>query len=81
MVNFNFNKDYCQNCIVRVNNPGKPDSKGANCPAGRKNNPSSLEATLHVIKNGGEVCSFNPARQHFGRTELAEMAVTRGWQV
>jgi len=71
----NFNQDYCKQCKVREKTPSNPDNKGTNCPAGRENNPRSLEATLNVLKNGGEVCSFNPARKHFGRPELKAMAI------
>jgi hypothetical protein len=76
-VKFNFDKEYCKNCGMRFGKdipPSKPDNTGVHCPAGRKNNPMSLDATVNVIRNNGHVCSFNPARKHFGLSELHAMA-------
>lgn len=69
-----FDKDYCKNCEIRKSGDKPPDNTGTNCPAGRKSNPGSLAATLHVLKNNGKVCSFNPVRRHFGLHEAIEMS-------
>ena len=76
---FNFNKDYCVNCPMRkgIEVPvcfEKPTNKGVNCPAGRKSNPLSYDATINVLRNGGKVCSYNPARLRFGLFELSRIA-------
>ncbi|MBA7587281.1 hypothetical protein ES708_29306 [subsurface metagenome] len=68
----NFDKKYCVECPLRVKEftGTKPDNKGVNCPAGRKNNPMSTKATINTIRAGGDVCSFNPARIFYGRGKL-----------
>ena len=69
-----FDKNYCKNCKIRKSGDKPPDNAGVNCPAGRKNNPLSIEATLNVIRNNGEVCSFNPVRVQYGLPETNAMA-------
>lgn len=73
-MHFIFDKDYCKNCEIRKSGDKPPDNTGANCPAGRKNNPLSLGATINVLKNHGQVCSFNPVRKHFGLHEAIAMS-------
>jgi hypothetical protein len=71
-----FNKDYCKNCEMRFPSKQPPillEKDKINCPAGRKNNPKSLMATVNVLKNKGQVCSFNPARKVFDINELKGM--------
>jgi hypothetical protein len=66
-----FDKDYCKKCRME----GINDKTGLHCPAGRKNHPNSLRATLNTLKNNGTVCSFNPARVHYGIYDLKKLAI------
>ena len=54
--NFNFNHNYCNECDFRKEKGAiaAPDNKGVHCPAVRKSNPRTFEATLNVVKNNGE---------------------------
>lgn len=71
VMKFSFDKDYCNNCHMRT---AKAEKLNINCPAGRKNNPRSLDATLSVLRNNGKICSVNPARVHYGLPELIAMS-------
>jgi hypothetical protein len=70
----NFDSAYCEKCEVRRIVGGKPGKDSPNCPAGRKNHPKSLRATLNLLKNNGTICSHNPARVHYGITDLKHIA-------
>jgi hypothetical protein len=63
-----FNAKYCEECKLRDVDSGKilPTKNNLLCPAGRKNNPKSLKATLNTLENNGSICSFNPALTKYG---------------
>lgn len=69
-----FDENYCKECWLRKEpsaaNVPPPDKDNVNCPAGRVHAPKSFDATINVIKNGGEVCSYNPVRKALGRGAL-----------